>query len=103
MESDVAEKIWDYLGDNKLLSNRQFGFRSSRGTVEQLLLVLCDFAKCVVEGKVVDIAYLDFSKAFNQVCHKALLEKLVALEFDSSVISLIRGFLQGRLMSISVA
>ena len=38
------EKIWDYLEDNNLLSIRQFGFRYSRGTVEQLLLVYCDVA-----------------------------------------------------------
>ena len=102
MERVVAEKIWDYLEDNNLLSSRQFGFRSSRGTVEQLLLVYCDVAKWVDDGKVVDIAYLDFSKAFDLVCHEVLLEKLVALGFDSCLISWVRGFLQGRLMSVSV-
>jgi len=45
IERVVVEKIWDYLEDNNLLSSRQFGFRSSRGTVEQLLLVYCDVAK----------------------------------------------------------
>ena len=35
---------------------------------QQLLLVYCDVAKWVDEGKVVDIAYSDFSKAFDLVC-----------------------------------
>jgi len=52
---------------------------------------------------VVDIACLDVSKAFDLVCHEVLLGKLVALGFDSCLISWVRGFLQGRFMSVSVA
>ena len=53
--------------------------------------------------KTLDIAFLNFSKTFDLVCHKVLLEKLVALRFDSCLISWVRGFLQGSLMSISNA
>ena len=53
-----------------------------------------------VKGKVVDIAYLHFFKAFERGCHEILLEKLVTLGFDCC---LIRRFLQGRLMSVAVA
>ena len=49
------------------------------------------------------VAYLDFTKALELVCHDAQLEKLVALGFESCLISLVRGFLQGRFMSVSVA
>ena len=85
----LLRKNWDYLDANNFLSTKQFGFRSSRNTVEQLLLVYCDIAKLVNEGKVVNIAYLDFSKVFERVCHVILLEKLVTLGLDSC---LIRGF-----------
>ena len=51
----------------------------------------------------VGIAYLDFSKAFDLVCHEVLLEKSVALGFDSCLRSWVRGFLQCRYMSVSVA
>ena len=45
----------------------------------------------------VDIAHLDYSKAFDLVCHEILFKKLVALGFYSCSISLVRGFPQGHL------
>ena len=68
MERVVAEKIRDYLEVN-LLSSRQF----------DLLLVYCDVAKWVDDGKMVEVAYLDFSKDFDLVGYEVPLEKLVAL------------------------
>ena len=51
----------------------------------------------------VDTAYLDFSKVFYLVCHEILLEKLISLGFNSCLISSVKRFLQGHLMSVSVA
>ena len=51
----------------------------------------------------VEIAYLGYFKAFDLVCLSILQGKLVALGFYSCIISCTRGFLQDRLMSLSVA
>ena len=48
----------------------------------------------------VNIAYLNFSKAFDLVYHKVLLKKLVAPKFDSCLVSWAREILQGRFMSV---
>ena len=50
-----------------------------------------------------DMAYLDFSKAFDVVSHLLLLDKLQLLGFDPIVISWIKSFLIGRTMSVSVS
>ena len=55
MERVRAERTWTYLEANSFLSSRQFGLRSSRGTVDQLLLVYCGVAKRLDGGKVVYI------------------------------------------------
>ena len=51
----------------------------------------------------VDRAYLDFSKGFDLVCHEILMEKLVALGIESCSIIWVKGFLQGRLMSVTAS
>ncbi|XP_071437795.1 nuclear receptor ROR-beta isoform X8 [Pithys albifrons albifrons] len=48
----------------------------------------------VDEGKAVDVVYLDFSKAFDTVSHKILLEKLVALGLDKCTLSWIKSWLE---------
>ena len=53
------------------------------------------------EGKVVDMAYPDFSKAFDVISH-LLLDKLQLLGFDPIVNSWIKIFLIGRTMSLLV-
>ena len=56
-------------------------------------------AKWVDDGKVLGITYLHFLKAFDLVFNQVLLKKLVVHGFVSCLISWVRGFLQGRLMS----
>ena len=96
----LASHIMDYFEQNDILSDKQFGFRQGRGTENQLLLVYSEEAKGMDERKVVDMAYLYFSKAFDVVSHLLLLVKLQLLGFNPIVISWIKSFLIGRTMSV---
>lgn len=44
----------------------------------------------VDEGKAVHVTYMNFSKAFDTVCHNILLEKLAALYVDGYVLCWVR-------------
>ena len=103
MERILASHILSFLEDNHLLADSQFGFRKAHSTVDQLLLVYGEVAKWVDSGKVVDIVYLDYTKAFDLVSHQILLEKLHLLGFDRQLVHWLSDFLVGRSMSVSVA
>ena len=102
MERMVAEHIRHYLEDNMLLSDGQFGFRKGRSAEDQLLLTYGDVALKVDGGNVVDVVYMDYSKAFDVVSHGIMLQKLRALGFSVQVLSWVEGFLTGRCMFVSV-
>jgi len=56
-----------------------------------------DKVTCLVDvGKAVDVVYLDFSKAFNTVSHRIVLEKLAAYDLDGYTLHWIQNWLNGR-------
>ena len=103
MERVLKPQIVAYLEENGLLSDFQFGFRRGRSTEDQLLVFYHRVSGWVDTGHTVDVAYLDFSKAFDVVSHTVLLAKLDCLGFDPLVQGWIRAFLEGRTMAVSVA
>ena len=92
----------DYLSEHNILSHHQFGFRRGRSTVEQLLLVYEEIYRLVDSGKTVDLILFDYSKAFDKVCHKMLLDKPKSIGIDGKLLKWIASFLEGREMQVAV-
>ena len=76
LESIVREKMFEHLKRNNLLSNEQHGFREGRSCLSNLLTTLEDWTSILEDGDCIDVAYLDFHKAFDLVSHNHLLLKL---------------------------
>ena len=102
MERIVSEHIVNYLEQNELLSGRQFGFRQGRSAEDQLLLTYGNVVRLVDRGRVVDVVYMDYSKAFDVVNHAVLLQKLRALGFSSQIVSWTEEFLTNRTLFVTV-
>ena len=75
LESIIRDAIYNHIHVNNILCNEQFGFRSGRSCNLQLLETLQEWLCMVNKGEGCDIFYLDYSKAFDTVPHKRLLEK----------------------------
>ena len=56
-------QLSEYLEVNGLLSDNQYGFRRGRSVEDQLLLTYAEVAERVDCGSIVDMIFLDFSKA----------------------------------------
>ena len=102
MERVLVDHIVEYLEENDLLANCQFGFRQGRSVEDQLLLMYGEVVARVDSGEVVDVVYLDLSKAFDVVHHGIMIEKLISLGFSPKVLAWIEAFLTGRRMFVSV-
>lgn len=63
------------------LTDAQHGFRPGRGTTGNLLHLMTQVVPAVDAGRQVDVAYLDFKKAFDTVDHDVLLRKLAGIGF----------------------
>ena len=67
---DHENDIISHLYSNKSISKHQHGFLSKHSTSRQLLECVNDWAIQISKKNQVDIAYLDFAKAFDSVVHK---------------------------------
>ena len=70
---------------------------------DQLILVYDDVSKWVDDGFIVDVALFDYSKAFDVVNHRILLDKLYSIGIKGQLLHWIREFLTNRSFSVTVS
>ena len=75
-EKLVHTRIVKFLDKNKLIFNKQFGFRSKHSTSHALISLTEKIRKSIDEGKLSCGIFIDLQKAFDTVDHLILLEKL---------------------------
>ncbi|PKU35907.1 rna-directed dna polymerase from mobile element jockey-like [Limosa lapponica baueri] len=86
MEQIMLSVIMRHMKDNQAIRPSQRGFMRCRSCLTNLISFYDKVTRLVDEGKAVDVAYLDFSKAFDTVSHNILLEKLAAHGLDGNTL-----------------
>ena len=84
------------------LYHLQYGILRGRSTVTQLLQVYHKVIEALAKGKVIDIAYLDFAKAFDKVPHCALLNKLSKFGISGQLINWFQSYLSDRYQRVEL-
>jgi hypothetical protein len=93
LEHIICRQILKHLETNKILTNLNHGFRSGFSCETQLLTTVNDFLKEHDQNNQVNVAILDFSKAFDTVPHNKLLLKIHQYGIQGSIHSWITNFL----------
>ena len=69
----MASNLSKINSDQNILFELQYGFREKRSCETQLIMLVDELSKSMQMGKQTDLILLDFSKAFDKVCHEELL------------------------------
>ena len=91
-----------HILDHTILTNLQHGFRSDRSCETQLITTTHDLLSSYNSKSQIDVAILDFSKAFDTVPHAGLLGKLEHYGIDSKILLWITKFLNNRKQRVVV-
>ena len=75
-ETVAYTQLYDYLENNSILHNQQYGFRAKKSTTPAILHFLQYLYMYIDSGNIVFTLFLDFRKAFYCVNHEILLSKL---------------------------
>ena len=100
MEHIIASNLTKHLNKHNILYDLQHGFRQKRSCETQLIQLVEDLGRQLIQGKQTDLVLLDFSKAFDKVNHLKLLFKLSQHGVKGDTLNWIRAFLVGRTQAV---
>lgn len=85
---------------NSCITTCQHGFVSGRSTLTNLTLYENFISNALSHNQQVDSIYTDFSKAFDKVCHKILINKLSKLGIKGNLLSWFKSYLVMRQLTV---
>jgi len=86
--------------EKKVIRSSQNGFTKGKSCLSNLMAFYDVMITWVDEGRAVDVVYLDFSKAFDEVSHNILIEKLRTCGLDEQTVRWIENWLNGSAQSV---
>ena len=90
------------MTENRLISERQFGFMKHRSASDLHLLMSSKWAKALDSGLQTLVIALDIEGAFDRVWHKGLLAKLEAFGISGKLLAILGDYLQDRSLQVTV-
>jgi hypothetical protein len=102
LEHIVTSNIMSHMEKYNLLTDTQHGFRKKRSCETQLIITINDIANSIDNRKQTDVILLDFSKAFDKVPHRRLMNKLHHYGIRNSTHKWISSFLENRSQTVIV-
>lgn len=102
IEKALATRLNVHFEHNKIISNRQFGFRKHRSTEDALFTCLNSIYSSVDKNKKTLAIFLDLAKAFDTVSHQNLLDKLQSYGIRGLPFKLLQSFITGRKQCVKI-
>lgn len=105
--SKIFEKVinWqlqNHLNLNNIISKSQYGFQKNKGTRDALIDFANQSLSALNNSNIILGIFIDFSKAFDTINHRILLNKLETYYFSSDTIKFFKSYLSNRTQQIAL-
>ena len=97
-EKILYDNLFKHFHENKLLTDKQSGFRAGDSCVSQLISITHEIYKSFDSNPSFETrgVFLDISKAFDKVWHEGLLHKLKYYGVEGDFYRILENYLQNR-------
>lgn len=102
LERVVKEQLVVFLLANKILSERQYGFREDRAISDVLFDVNKELHDSISKDDKIMLVFLDIKKAFDSIDRNKLLLKLEAIGARDNSLAWFTSYLDGRRQCVSI-
>ncbi len=92
----VYNGMYNFFKNNGILTQRNSGFKEQDSTINQLIHLCDNIYKGLDDSNDVCLVFLDVSKAFDKVYHRALIHKLESYGIEGDLLHWIESYLDGR-------
>ena len=96
MESIIKDDLMSYVCNNNIITSLQHGFLPGRSCQSNLLIMLNCLTEAIDKGIIIDVIYLDFTKAFT------LYKRLGKYGITGNMLNWISDFLSKRRQCVRV-
>lgn len=101
-EKIIYRRIMNFISQNKLLYERQYGFREKSNTEVAAIELINDIRHSLDGKKKVSLVFMDVKKAFDSVSTKQLLESLERSGIRGVALNLIKNYLTNRKQKVKI-
>ena len=91
----VSSRLCVFMETEGVFPRHQNAYLKGLGTCDALLEIVCAGQAALDSGRELAVVQIDFSAAFDRVCHSCLLYKLRDVGVGGAVFDVIAGFLIG--------
>ena len=95
-EKIVYNKLLNFISDNNILYDHQYGFRKGRSTQQAIITLVDKITKSQDIGDIVITLLIDLKKAFDTIHHRILLRKLYSYGIRGSMLKWMESYLTDR-------
>ena len=102
IERLIYNQFIEYINQNKILSELQFGFQKNKSTEQAISAIVSNITDALANKQSSFCIFLDFAKAFDTVNHQILIEKLKYYGVDGPTLALFQSYLTNRTQVVEV-
>ncbi|KAJ7405118.1 Melatonin receptor type 1A [Willisornis vidua] len=103
MKNIILESIEKHLKDNTVTGYSQQDFMRGKSCLSSLISFYDKATYLADQGNPVDVIFWGFSKAFDTVCYRVLVDKMSSRQLDKHIVQWMSNWLMGNVFVVSLA